>query len=60
MSYARLADVYRRSDDRNNALAALQTRQAIMARLVKLSPDNVQWKDDLARFDNQIAALTKK
>jgi hypothetical protein len=29
-----------------------------MARLTKLSPDNATWKQDLARFDGQIAALT--
>jgi hypothetical protein len=28
-----------------------------MARLVKLSPGNAGWKDDLAWFDQQIAAL---
>jgi hypothetical protein len=27
-----------------------------MARLVALSPDNAQWKDDLAGVDKQLAA----
>ena len=58
-SYAKLADVYRRSNDRNNALAALQQGKAIMDRLVKLSPNNARWKYNLAWFDEQIAALTK-
>jgi hypothetical protein len=30
-----------------------------MTRLVKLSPENAGWKRVLARFDQQIAALTK-
>ena len=59
VSYAKLADVYRRSNDRDNALAALRQGQAIMARLVKLSPDNARWKSDLDSFNGQIAALTK-
>jgi tetratricopeptide (TPR) repeat protein len=57
--YARLADVYRRSKDREKALAALRAGKAIMDRLVKLSPDNASWKRDLAWFDQQIAALTE-
>ena len=31
-----------------------------MARLTKLSPDNAIWKQDLARFDGQIAELAKR
>jgi hypothetical protein len=42
------ADVYRRSNDRSNALAALRQGQAIMDRLAKLSPDNANWKNELA------------
>jgi hypothetical protein len=53
------ADVYRRSNDRDKALAALRQGQAIMARLVKLSPDNAQWKDGLAWFDAKLEAWTK-
>ena len=57
--YAKLADVYGRSNDRSNALAALRQGQGIIARLVKLSPDNAGWKRDQAWFDSQIASLTK-
>jgi hypothetical protein len=59
VSYAKLADVYRRSNDPDKALAALRQGQAIMDRLTKLAPDNTGWKRDLAWFDGQIAALTK-
>ncbi len=59
VSYVKLADVYRCSNDRGNALAALRQGEAIMDRLAKLSPDNAGWKDDLGWFDRQIAALTK-
>ena len=51
--------VYRRFNDRQNALAALRQGRAIMARLVKLSSDNTGWNDYLTWFDDQIAALTK-
>ena len=59
MSHGHLADVYRRSNDPNNTLAALRQGQTVMKRVVKLSPDNAGWKDDLSWFDEQIAALTK-
>jgi hypothetical protein len=31
-----------------------------MARLTKLSPDNAQWKRDLAPFDRLLAELAKQ
>jgi hypothetical protein len=37
----------------------LQQGRAIMVRLTTLSPDNAVWKRDLARFDRQIAELTR-
>lgn len=58
-SYAKLAYVYRRSSDPDDALAALRQGDAIMARLVEFSSDNASWKRDLALFDDQIAELTK-
>jgi hypothetical protein len=51
--------VYRRSNDREKALAVLRQGKAIMDRLAKLSPDNAAWKRELAWFDQQIAALTE-
>ena len=59
ISYAKLARVYRRSNDREKALAVLRQGKAIMDRLAKLAPDNAAWKRDLAWFDQQIAALTE-
>jgi hypothetical protein len=59
VSYGKLADVHRQSNGHDDALAALRRGQAIMDRLVKLSPDNAGWKRDLIRFNDQIAALTK-
>ncbi len=38
------------SGDSAKALDLLRQGQAIMARLTKLSPDNAQWKQDLATF----------
>jgi hypothetical protein len=40
-------------------MPALRQGQAIMDRLVKLSPDNADWKSDLVWFNDQIVALTK-
>jgi hypothetical protein len=57
ISYAHLADVCRRSNDREEALAALRQGKVITDRLAKLSPDNAGWKRNLAWFDQQIAAL---
>ena len=47
------------SNDRGDVLAALRQGQAIMDRLTKLWPDNADWKNELAWFENQIAASTK-
>jgi hypothetical protein len=54
-----LAVVYGRSGDPADALATLRKGQAIMAQLVKLAPDNADWKSDVKWFGDQIAALTK-
>jgi hypothetical protein len=58
-SYAMLAAVCSQSHDRDNTLAALRQGQAIMARLVQLSPGNAEWKQQLAWFGNKITAFTK-
>jgi hypothetical protein len=56
--YAKLSDMYGRTNDRDNALAALRQGQAIMDRPTKLSPGNTDWQRDLVWFNDQIAALT--
>jgi hypothetical protein len=48
--------VYRRTNDLDNALAALRQGQTIMDRLTKLSPGNTAWQRDLGWFNDQIAA----
>ena len=41
------------------ALESLRLGHAIMVRLTALSPDNIQWKQDLDRFESQIAELSQ-
>jgi hypothetical protein len=53
----KIALVHKQSGDKAKALDFSRQGQAIMARLTKLSPDNAAWKQDLARFDQEIAAL---
>jgi hypothetical protein len=52
--------VYRLSDDKVKARDYLRQGQEIMARLTKLSPDNAQWKRDLAEFNRDIAELAER
>jgi hypothetical protein len=59
-SFAKLADVQKRSGEKVKARDYLRQGQAILARLTTLSPANAKWKRDLAWFDEQIAALAKK
>jgi hypothetical protein len=59
VSQGHLADMYRRSDDRDNALAALRQGQAAMSRVVMRSPENAGWKKDLDWFNEQIETLTE-
>jgi hypothetical protein len=56
VSYAKLAYVYRKSEQAANAREALAAGRAIMARLVEQFPDQVQWKRDLVWFDRAISA----
>ena len=60
MSFGNLGLVHKQSGDKAKARDALRQGQAIMARLTKLSPANAQWKQDLARFDRDIAELAKR
>jgi hypothetical protein len=59
VSFAKLFFVHRQSGDEARARDYLQQGHAIMARLIKLSPENVQWQKDLALFEGQIAELAK-
>ncbi len=59
MSHAKLADFYAKTGEREKARAALGHGKAIMEAMTKLSPDNAEWKQDLAWFEEQIAALER-
>ena len=56
---AKLAVVYRRANNVENALAALRQAKAIMIQLLKLLPNNADWKRELAWLNDQIAGLMK-
>jgi hypothetical protein len=60
VSFASLASVHRQSGDDTKTLDFLRQGQAITAHLTKLSPDNAQWKQDLAWLDGQIAELAER
>ena len=57
LSYAHLASVYVAQKDLANARDALNAGRAIMTKLVAFSPDNADWKNNLAWFDEQLAAV---
>jgi hypothetical protein len=57
VSYAKLGNVYVKSKQPGEAREALAAGRAIIAGLVDRFPDWALWKQDLAWFDRQIAAL---
>jgi hypothetical protein len=57
VSYAKLADAYRKAGQPAKAREALAAGHAIIARLVARYPDWPQWKRDLAWIERQIAEL---
>ena len=57
MSYAKLGDAYRKSNETAEAREALASGRAIIAKLVEQHPDWAEWKRDLAWFDARIAEL---
>jgi hypothetical protein len=52
--------VYRASGDKAQARDFLLEGRAIMSGLTKLSPNNAQWKQDLADFNQEIAEIAKR
>ncbi len=56
VSHSKLASLLQKAGDRARALGAFREGRAIMARMVALSPDNAEWKRDLAWFEGQVAA----
>jgi hypothetical protein len=59
VTYANLADAYRRSNQTAQAREALTAGRAVIAKLVDQHPDQAQWKQDLAWFDTRIAERGK-
>jgi tetratricopeptide (TPR) repeat protein len=59
VSQGHLAEMYRRSNDRDNALTALRHGQAAMESVVRRAPENAGWKKDLDWFNEQIEAFTE-
>ncbi|MGO9673275.1 MAG: hypothetical protein ACLPSF_03745 [Methylocella sp.] len=49
----------RHSGNGAKALDALRRGRNIIQAMTALSPDNADWQEDLARFDEQIATLRK-
>jgi hypothetical protein len=47
----------RKSNDTEKARKAFTSGRAIIAKLVEPRPDWVEWKQDLTKFDAQIAEL---
>jgi hypothetical protein len=56
-SYGNLAIVYLKSKQVSQAREALAAGRAILAPLTEQHPEFAQWKQGLAWFDRQIAAL---
>jgi len=59
VTFAKLAYAHKQPGDEAKAGEDLRQGQAIMARLTRLSPDNAEWKQDLAWFDGQIPELDR-
>ena len=59
VSYAKLADAYRKSNETAKARDALAAGRAVIGKLVEQNPDQAQWKQDLAWFEAQIAERGK-
>ena len=59
VSYAKLANAYRKSNETAKARDALAAGRAIIGKLVEQCPDQAQWKQDLTWFDARIAERRK-
>jgi hypothetical protein len=59
ISYEKIGGAFRKLNDTFKAREALAVARAIIGTLVEQHPDQRQWKQDLARFDAQIAELEK-
>jgi hypothetical protein len=59
VSHLKIASALKEMGSRGGALEALRQGHAIIVRLTTLSPDSAQWKQDLNRFDAQIAEISQ-
>ena len=59
VSHAKIADALKSMGKGGEALESLRQGHAIMVRLTALSPDNVQWKQDLDWLASQITELSQ-
>jgi tetratricopeptide (TPR) repeat protein len=57
VSHSKLASIHERQSRIADALQELTKARDIMSALVAIAPSNVQWKNDLAWFERQIARL---
>ncbi len=56
-SYAKLGALFQKLGNKSDALSALTEGRTIIARLCRISPDNAQWRQDLAWFEKQLQSL---
>ena len=59
VSWSNLASAHTASGAPAEGLNALKRGQAVMANLVRLAPDNAEWKLALSRLNEQIAAAPR-
>jgi hypothetical protein len=60
VSYANLADAFKKSSKTGKALDALLEGRAIMSRLTAMSPENADWKKELTWFEREIGRLSSR
>jgi len=51
--------VFVKSGNRTEALKMLTTGRTIIARMTEISPDNVEWRDNLRWFEEQLQSLNR-
>jgi hypothetical protein len=59
LSFAKLATVFEKQNDKAKALDSLRQGRDIVFRLTERSPENTAWKRDLGWFDTEISDLAR-
>jgi len=57
--YGRIGIVFVKPGNRTEALKMLTTGRTIIARMTEISPDNVEWRDNLRWFEEQLQSLNR-